>query len=131
VEQGGQGLGWGNNSYGQLGDGTSTSRLAAVQLSLSPSGKVSAGYFHSIALKLSGAVAATGSNVNGELGIADVLELGSPAPVSGISSVIEAAAGGTASIALRANGAVGRGRTLRRTNTRKEFSIRVLRRRAR
>ncbi|WKU07154.1 hypothetical protein [Micromonospora sp. HUAS LYJ1] len=63
---------WGDNAYGQLGDGTQTSRSAPVQ-SLMPAGtnavKVTAGQRHTLALTDAGKVFAWGGNNVGQLGI--------------------------------------------------------------
>ncbi|MDT7513011.1 InlB B-repeat-containing protein [Bifidobacterium sp. H1HS10N] len=71
---------WGNNQYGQLGDGTSTTRSAPVRVK-TPDRKtypdlpadftylqVSAGYWHSLALGSDGNAYAWGLNGNGQLG---------------------------------------------------------------
>ena len=64
-------LAWGENSLGQLGDGTTTDSLTPVRVKL-PSGTkvtaVRAGCFFSLALTSKGHVLAWGSNVDGQLG---------------------------------------------------------------
>jgi alpha-tubulin suppressor-like RCC1 family protein len=68
--------GWGDNSMGQLGDGTRTERARPVRVSgLGPVRLVSGGYAHSLALDASGVVWAWGSNLYGQLGssVADSL----------------------------------------------------------
>ncbi len=65
--------GWGNNQYGQLGDGTRTDREKPVQIGWDSDWiKVSAGFDHSLGIKKDGSVWAWGSNSSGQLGIKSV-----------------------------------------------------------
>ena len=58
---------WGHNSYGQLGDGTTTNRLSPVQVG-SGFASVAAGYRHTVAVKTDGTLWAWGDNSYGQLG---------------------------------------------------------------
>ena len=66
---------WGDNSYSQLGDGTSTSRTTPVKVSKPTSTptnftyvQVSAGQFHSLAMGSDGNAYAWGNNSRGQIG---------------------------------------------------------------
>ncbi|RZK63280.1 MAG: T9SS type A sorting domain-containing protein [Hymenobacter sp.] len=60
---------WGANSYGQLGDGTTTPRNTPVQVGTAANWQsVSAGYYFTVALKTDGTLWAWGQNTNGQLG---------------------------------------------------------------
>ena len=67
----GQVLAWGNNNYGELGDGTTENRAAPVRARL-PKGvtvtAISAGYNSALALTSSGRVLSWGANIIGQLG---------------------------------------------------------------
>ncbi|HET7294697.1 MAG TPA: chitobiase/beta-hexosaminidase C-terminal domain-containing protein [Vicinamibacteria bacterium] len=60
---------WGANTYGKLGDGTTTDRSTPVQVSgLSGITRVSGGLGHSLALASDGSIWAWGRNLNGQIG---------------------------------------------------------------
>jgi len=85
--------GWGDDFYGQLGDGTTTinGRPSPILISaLSGKGitQVAAGSYHSLALTSGGAVYAWGSNDFGQLGDGTTMDRYSPVLVGGISKVI-------------------------------------------
>jgi alpha-tubulin suppressor-like RCC1 family protein len=76
---------WGYNELGQLGDGTTTSRLIAVPVVMpGVVTAVSAGLDHSLAV-IGGAVYAWGYNFHGQLGNGAVLQ--SDAPVTALQTV--------------------------------------------
>ena len=64
-------LAWGENDFGQLGDGTVTDRDMPIQVALTPGTKIkaiSAGCDHNLARTANGHVLAWGDNRDGELG---------------------------------------------------------------
>ena len=98
---------WGNNSSGQLGDGTTSDRLTPVPVSgLSGVVAIAAGYDHSLALLADGTVRAWGNNSSGQLGDGTTSDRLTPVPVSGLSGVVAIAAGYDHSLALLADGTV-------------------------
>jgi alpha-tubulin suppressor-like RCC1 family protein len=98
---------WGANSYGQLGDGTTTPRSVPVQvLGLDGVVAISAGYYHSLALRVDGSVWAWGDNLNGQLGDGTTTRRFVPVRVPGLSGVVALGGGGRHSLALGTDGAV-------------------------
>ncbi|MES2762797.1 MAG: LamG-like jellyroll fold domain-containing protein, partial [Bacteroidota bacterium] len=60
---------WGFNSYGELGDNTTTNKSTPVQIGSATNWKtVSIGQYHSMGIKTDGTLWAWGSNSNGQLG---------------------------------------------------------------
>jgi alpha-tubulin suppressor-like RCC1 family protein len=97
---------WGDNEYGNLGDGTYVQRLAAVGVGSNVS-QVAAGYDHSLAVISDGSVWSWGSNTFGQLGTGSAQSAASPQLVSGISGTItQVAAGWSHSLALGSDGTV-------------------------
>ncbi|MFG2112084.1 Ig-like domain repeat protein [Streptomyces sp. NPDC048718] len=107
----GTALGWGWNSYGQVGDGTTTQRDTPVDVSL-PAGveltAVAAGAYHSLGLTSDGRVFGWGNNELGNLG--DGTTTRRPTPVEthlpAGTRVTGIAAGGGHSLALTSDGRV-------------------------
>ena len=103
---------WGRNSDGQLGDGSTTNRPLPVQVAgLSNVIQVAGGGAHSLALRNDGTVWAWGRNYDGQLGNGTVagdepLPVTVPVRVSGLSGVIQIAAGARHSMALKGDGTV-------------------------
>jgi alpha-tubulin suppressor-like RCC1 family protein len=70
----------GDNSYGQLGNGTTTSITTVTQI-MSDISSVSAGYYHTLIIKTDGSLWACGKNSNGQLGNGSKSSTGVLSPV--------------------------------------------------
>ncbi|MDE3155355.1 MAG: chitobiase/beta-hexosaminidase C-terminal domain-containing protein [Acidobacteriota bacterium] len=98
---------WGDNAWGELGDGTLTNRLTPVQVSgLSDVIAIAAGTSHALAVKSDGTVWAWGKNASGQLGDGTTSTRSVPTQVSSLTGVIAVAAGDTFSLALTSDGTV-------------------------
>lgn len=97
---------WGENTFGQLGDGTfGPTGIQVPVLNLDHIIAVSAGRRHSMALRADGAVFVWGDNTFGQLGTGGPA---SPVPVqvSGVSDIIDIQAGDFHCLALKSDGTV-------------------------
>lgn len=93
---------WGYNISGQLGDGTTTSRTAPVQvLGLSNVVSIAAGGSSSLAVKGDGTLWSWGSNNYGQLGNGATTNKSTPVQVSGLTNVVSITAGVSHSVAVR------------------------------
>jgi alpha-tubulin suppressor-like RCC1 family protein len=106
---------WGDNTYGELGTGsTSSSPVAspAETASLGSVTSVAAGGDHSLALTSGGNVWAWGANSSGQLGNGTTSPSSTPVEVKNsagsgpLTNIVAIAAGGSFSMALQSNGAV-------------------------
>jgi alpha-tubulin suppressor-like RCC1 family protein len=98
---------WGDNSWGQLGDGTTTNRFTPVAVN-GPGNIVAIGRGggHSVALRDDGTVWAWGINDRGQLGDGTTGSRATPAPVAGLADVTLLAGTGSGGVAVTADGLV-------------------------
>ncbi|EIJ78032.1 regulator of chromosome condensation-like protein [Bacillus methanolicus PB1] len=101
-------LAWGNNDYGQLGDGTNTESNVPVQVKgtggygvLNNVAAIAAGGFHSLALLNDGTVLAWGNNESGQLGDGSNSDSDIPVTVSGLTNSNTIAGGGDHSLDIQ------------------------------
>jgi alpha-tubulin suppressor-like RCC1 family protein len=109
---GGYVYGWGENYYGQIGQGEGyMPHVPTPQqvINLTDVDQVAAGFLHVLALS-QGTVYAWGSNTSGQLGVGktgdELYEDPTPHPVIGLTDVVQVAAGGYQSLALVSDGTV-------------------------
>ncbi|MEM7129112.1 MAG: hypothetical protein AAF702_22460 [Chloroflexota bacterium] len=94
---------WGYNNWGQLGDGTTTSKFTPIDVGDLSSGvsAISAGYGHTCALiETSGNIKCWGYNITGQLGDGTTLDRHSPTTIEGIIGASDVKAGGNHTCAL-------------------------------
>jgi alpha-tubulin suppressor-like RCC1 family protein len=99
---------WGNNDYGQLGDGSDLGRSTPRQVpGLSGVVAISAGIYDSLALRDDGTVWSWGYNGQGQLGDGTITHRSTPVQVPGLRGVTAvSAASSFYSLALRDDGTV-------------------------
>ncbi len=99
---------WGDNSLGQVGDGTSEGRLLGVFVQPVIVGDVqlAAGFNHTCVLTSGGAVSCWGANSDGQLGDGSTVLKRQRTSVTGLTGAVQVAAGGNHSCALLAGGTV-------------------------
>jgi alpha-tubulin suppressor-like RCC1 family protein len=77
---------WGANTYGQLGDGTTTNRTSPTQIGTATDWRnIDAGYFHTCATKTTGTLWCWGLNDKGQLGDGTTTNRLTPTQIGGAS----------------------------------------------
>ena len=104
----GQAMTWGNNLYGQLGNGSSVSiATLPVYANISNVERVAAGWSHCTAVKKDGTLWTWGYNSNGQLGLSSsALSVPQPTQVMNINNVRSVACGHEHTLVLKQNGTV-------------------------
>lgn len=98
---------WGNNTYGQLGDGTTSRAATAVAVvGVSDAVEIQAGGQHSCARLRDGTVSCWGLNGYGQLGDGTLQSRSLAAPVQGLSTAVALAAGSDHTCAALQDGQV-------------------------
>ena len=100
-------LTWGNNSYGELGNDTTTGGFTPVTISLATGVKGAvAGGTHTLAVTNDGTAWAWGNNGFGQLGDTTTAARTTPVRVVNITGITAVAGGGQHSLALKSDGTV-------------------------
>jgi len=105
--------GWGRNSSGELGAGTTSDVYVSADapvamVNIDQAVAIAGGAVHTLVLRSDGSAWAAGSNSRGQLGNGTTVSSATPVQVSGLSGVIAIAADGYESAALKNDGTVWR-----------------------
>ena len=94
---------WGDNVYGQLGDGTTEYRHTPTKI-MDDVAQVSAGAFHTLAIKNNGSLWAWGYNYYGQLGDGTTEDKSTPKKI--MDDVAQISAGGGHTMAIKSDGSL-------------------------
>ena len=99
---------WGYNEYGQLGDGTTSyySSVPVEVLNITDATQITAGRWHSCALRQTGTITCWGDNEDGQLGDGTTSDSRVPVEVLNITDATQITAGHRHSCALRQTGTI-------------------------
>ncbi len=109
------GFSWGDNGYGQLGDGTeadesngffNVKNIPGLVFDLNDVIAVAAGSSYSLALKSDGTVWSWGDNSQGQLGVGSTISKLTPVQVAGLDNIIAISCGYYHALALKSDGTV-------------------------
>ncbi len=107
VKNDGSAWAWGDNTYGQLGDGTTVDRWVPAPVSgLSGIVGIAGGSNFSLALKEDGTVWGWGTNGSGHLGDGTTTQRNTPVRVGSLTNVVGIAAGFSFGLAVKSDGTV-------------------------
>lgn len=97
---------WGDNSSGQLGDGTTVTKSSPIQIGSGTSwAQVTASYgLHTVAIKTDGTLWAWGSGGNGRTGLGDTVNRSSPVQIGASTDWAQASAGQMHTMAIKTDG---------------------------
>lgn len=97
--------GWGANSYGQIGNGTTATVGSFTQVGVATWTKVSIGYGHSVGIKTDGSIWGWGSNNYGQVGDGSTTNRTSPVLVDS-GSWLDISAGSHHKLAVKSDGSL-------------------------
>ncbi len=99
---------WGHNSYGQLGDGTTTDSATPVPVIniVNATGVATGGRFHTCAVLADGTARCWGWNILGQLGDGTTTDSATPVIVTGVANATTVSTGGDNSCAALSDGSV-------------------------
>lgn len=96
---------WGQNDYGQLGNGASANSGLPVDVGgLSDAAQLAVGLVHACALRRTGVVSCWGGNMNGQLGVGTTISAPALVDVKDLTQVTSIAAGSVHTCARHATG---------------------------
>jgi alpha-tubulin suppressor-like RCC1 family protein len=98
-------LAWGGNTYGQLGDGSTSAHQAPAPVTgIDDAIDIAGGREHAVALRPDGRVWTWGHNSFGQLGDGTIQDRTLPTLVTGINSVVDVSTGHYHTLAIRSDG---------------------------